>query len=243
PTGGGASRVAWPPLRILWEPPPRGRIPPAALSGRKAQSRRGRRSYRGWGQPGSLAIALNIVGAPAPGANPAGSSEWPEGSIAPGRRSYRGWGQPGSLGTAPNIVGAPAPGATPSGSAGGPEGSSRPGRRSYRGWGQPGSLGTAPNIVGAPAPGANPAGSSEWPEGSIAPGAALLQTLPGLLYLPRRLSYRPENSISISEIRPWLLPLMIFSAPAKASGTPTSGMTSFSSWATAPWPGTPSATI
>src|SRR5690606_15347076 len=133
----------------------RGRIPPAALSGRKAQSRRGRRSYRGWGQPGSLAIALNIVGAPAPGANPAGSSEWPEGSIAPGRRSYRGWGQPGSLGT-------------------------------------------APNIVGAPAPGANPAGSSEWPEGSIAPGAALLQTLPGLLYLPRRLSYRPENSISIS---------------------------------------------
>src|SRR5690606_13310844 len=200
PTGGGASRVAWPPLRILWEPPPRGRIPPAALSGRKAQSRRGRRSYRGWGQPGSLAIPLNIVGAPAPGANPAGSSEWPEGSIAPGRRSYRGWGQPGSLGT-------------------------------------------APNIVGAPAPGANPAGSSEWPEGSIATGAALLQTLPGLLYLPRRLSYRPENSISISEIRSWLLPLMIFSAPARASGTPTSGMTSFSSWVTALWLTTPSATI
>src|SRR5690606_32946906 len=120
---------------------------------------------------------------------------------------------------------------------------SRRGRRSYRGWGQPGGLVIARNSVGAPAPGANSAGRSEWPEGSIAPGATLLQTLPGLLYLPRRLSYRPENSISISEIRPWLLPLMICSAPAKASGTPTSGMTSFSSWATAPWPGTPSATI
>src|SRR5690606_34396813 len=143
-------------LGIVWEPPPRGRIPPAAGSGRKARSRRGRRSYRGWGQPGGLVIAQNTVGAPAPGANSAGGTE--------------------------------------------------------------------------------------WPEGSIAPGATLLQTLTGLLYLPRRLSYRPENSISISEIRPWLLPLMIFSAPARGSGTPTSGMTSFSSWATAPWPGTPSAT-
>src|SRR5690606_21424 len=148
PTGGGASRVVWLSHRVLWEPPPRGRIAPAARSSRKVQSRRGRRSYRGWGQPG---------------------------------------------------------------------GCPRPGGEQRRQLGVAGRLDRAEG--GAPA------------------------DTPSLLYLPRRLSYRPENSISISEIRPWLLPLMIFSAPAKASGTPTSGMTSFSSWATAPWPGTPSATI
>src|SRR5690554_3286471 len=104
-------------LGIVWEPPPRGRILPAARSSRKVQSRRGRRSYRGWGQPGSLATAQNTVGAPAPGANTAGSSEWPEGSIAPGRRSYRGWGQPGGSVITPNIVGAPAPGANTAGSS------------------------------------------------------------------------------------------------------------------------------
>src|SRR5690606_41894423 len=62
-------------LGTVWEPPRRGRIPPAARSGRKARSRRGRRSYRGWGQPGGLVITPSIVGAPAPGANTAGSSE------------------------------------------------------------------------------------------------------------------------------------------------------------------------
>src|SRR5690606_810209 len=46
PTGGGASRVVWSSLGIVWEPPPRGRIAPAARSGRKARSRRGRRSCR-----------------------------------------------------------------------------------------------------------------------------------------------------------------------------------------------------
>src|SRR5690606_36795689 len=48
PTGGGVSRVVWLSHRLLWEPPPRGRIAPAARSSRKVQSRRGRRSYRGW---------------------------------------------------------------------------------------------------------------------------------------------------------------------------------------------------
>src|SRR5690606_8691855 len=95
PTGGGASRVAWPPHRILWEPPPRGRIPPAALSGRKAQSRRGRRSYRGWGWAGSWSTALTTGGASGPGANPAGSSEWPGGSIAPGATLLHGVGPAG----------------------------------------------------------------------------------------------------------------------------------------------------
>src|SRR5690606_40522485 len=69
-------------LGIVWEPPPRGRIPPAARSGRKAQSRRGRRSDRGWGQPGGLVTAPSTVGADGPGAKSGGSSELPVGSIA-----------------------------------------------------------------------------------------------------------------------------------------------------------------
>src|SRR5690606_18581268 len=82
-------------LGIVWEPPPRGRIAPAARSSRKVQSRRGRRSYRGWGQPGSLATARNSVGAPAPGANTAGSSEYAEESIAAGATPLQGVGPAG----------------------------------------------------------------------------------------------------------------------------------------------------
>src|SRR5690554_600512 len=109
-TGGGASRVVWLSHRVLWEPPPRGRIPPAARSGRKARSRRGRRSYRGWGQPGSLATAQNTVGAPAPGANPAGRSEWPEGSIAPRATLLQGVGSAGWFGHRSEYCRSPRPG-------------------------------------------------------------------------------------------------------------------------------------
>src|SRR5690606_15901766 len=110
PTGGGASRVVWLSHRVLWEPPPRGRILPAARSSRKARSRRGRRSYRGWGQPGGLVITPSIVGASAPGANPAGRSEWPEGSIAPGATLLQGVGPAGWIGYHTEYCGSPRPG-------------------------------------------------------------------------------------------------------------------------------------
>src|SRR5690606_4966618 len=54
-----------------------------------------RRSYGGWGQPGSLGTAPNMGGAAAPAANPAGSSEWPGGSIAPGATLLQGVGSAG----------------------------------------------------------------------------------------------------------------------------------------------------
>src|SRR5690606_1633273 len=97
-------------LGIVWEPPPRGRILPAARSSRKVQSRRGRRSYRGWGQPGGSVITPNIVGAPAPGANSAGRSEWPEGSIAPGATLLQGVGSAGWFGYHTDYCGSPRPG-------------------------------------------------------------------------------------------------------------------------------------
>src|SRR5690606_34316564 len=106
PTGGGVSRVVWLSHRVLWEPPPRGVLLPAR-GGRKVQSRRGRRSCRGWGQPGGLFITPSIVGVPAPRAHPAGSPEWAEGSIAPGATLLQGVGSAGRFGYHTEYCGSP----------------------------------------------------------------------------------------------------------------------------------------
>src|SRR5690606_871733 len=127
-----------------------------------------------------------------------------------GRRSYRG-GAAGWFGHRSEYCRSPRPGGEYCRQLGVAGRFNRAGATLLQGVGPAGWFGYHTEYCGSPRPG----GEYRRQLGVAvrldrAEGDAPADT-PGLLYLPRRLSYRPENSISISEIRPWLLPLMIFS--------------------------------